>query len=130
VWRNLTVGLVLSGLVLCGCGVARTESVPRPLSSAKSRSSPTTSPDTSAAISEVTLSEIFREEGALLTGSNPSVAETLDFVAYYQFIDAACERAEHNSSCSVMSDADVIAQMYLEAHNQAAIVAHQAAAAG
>jgi hypothetical protein len=128
VWRNLTVGLVLSGLVLSGCGAARTEGVPRPLSSA-SRSSPSTSPDTSAATSEVTLSEIFRQEGTLLTGSNPSVAETLDFVAYYQYIDAACGQAEDSSNCSVMSDADVIAQMYLEAHNQAAIVAHQAAAA-
>ena len=128
--RNLVVGLVLSGLVLCGCGAARNESVPRPLSSGKSDPSPSTAPDSSSATSEVSLSEVFRDEGVLLMGTAPSVAETLDFVAYYQYIDEACEQAEHASSCSAMADADVIAQGYLETHNQAAIAAHSSAATG
>ncbi len=130
-WRNLVFGLVLSGMVLSGCGATRTDNAPRPLSSAKSDTSPTTtSPDSSAATSEASLSEVFREEGMLLMGSAPSVAETLDFVAYYQYIDEACEQAEHSSSCPVMTDADVIAQMYLEEHNQAAIESHRAAVTG
>ena len=128
--RNLVVGWVLSGVVLCGCGAGRTEGVPRPLSSSKSDASPTTSPDSSSATSEVTLSEVFREEGVLLMGVAPSVAETLDFVAYYQYIDEACEQAERASNCPVMADAGVIAQGYLEAHNQAAITAHASASTG
>jgi hypothetical protein len=128
--RSLTIGVVLSGLILCGCGTARSTNAPRPLSSAKSDTSPTTSQDPTSATSEVTLSEVFREEGMLLMGSAPSIAETLDFVAYYQYIDEACELAEHSSSCPVMTDADVIAQMYLEQHNLAAINAHQSASTG
>ena len=128
--RNLAVGLVLSGIVLCGCGAARTEGVPRPLTSGKSDTTPTTSPDSSSATSEVSLSEVFREEGVLLMGTAPSVAETLDFVAYFKYIDEACEQAEHASTCPVMADADVIAQGYLEAHNQAAIAAHASTSTG
>ncbi len=128
------VGLVLSGLVLCACGQTRSEVVPRPLSGGKSGTSPTTSPESSAATSTATsdfsLGEVFREEGVLLTGSTPTVAETLDFVAYFQYIDEACDQAEHSATCPVMSDVDVIAQMYLEAHNQTAIDAHQSASAG
>ena len=130
VWRGLVVLLVLSGLILCGCATARTADVPRPLSSAKGNSSPTTSQGSSQASSDITLSEVFREEGTLLTGTPPSVAETLDFVAYYDYIDEACEQAEHRSTCPVMTDADVIAQMYLEQHNQAAISAHRATSNG
>ncbi len=66
----------------------------------------------------------------LLMGVAPSVAETLDFVAYFQYIDEACEQAEHASSCPVMADTDVVAQGYLEAHNQAAIAAHASASTG
>jgi hypothetical protein len=129
-WRNITVGLVLSGLTLCGCGTARSANPPQPLSRAKADTSTTTSSDPTSATSEVTLSEVFREEGVLLMGTAPSIAETLDFVAYYQYIDEACEQAEHSSSCPVMTDADVIAQMYLEQHNLAAIESHQSASSG
>ena len=125
VWRGLVLGLVLSSVLLCGCGTGRTDSAPQPQTRASSGTSPTTSPQSSAAAAELSLSDIFREEGVLLTGSAPSVNETLDFVAFFQYVNEVCDQGGHSGACPAMADADVVAQMYLEQHNQAAIRAHQ-----
>jgi hypothetical protein len=113
-------------MLLCGCGTARAENPPKPESSANSGSSLTTSPASSAAATELSLSAIFRQEGVLLTGTTPSVVETLNFVAFFQYLEGTCEKNTGGSGgCPALGDADVVAQMYLEQHNQAQINAHR-----
>jgi hypothetical protein len=130
VWRNLILGLVLSSVLLCGCGSARIGGAPLPESRATSGASPTTSPQSSTPAAVLSLSKIFREEGVLLTGTAPSVMETLDFVAFFQYVQESCEQATHSGSCPATTDADVVAQMYLEQHDQAAIQSHRSTASG